>query len=291
MNIDLNIISYMKKYIFYTAVACATFAFVSCQGTSDGKQTSENIDSERKVIIKQERPYSGNFEQITILGSTDVVYRQDEHYSIVVECDSIYAPLVVTSVESGTLTINLKGEDQEDVKLFAESPEVTVYVTSPVMRIVSVCGSGSFKAEGPISANDFHTGVIGSGDMSFDSLMCKKFKYQSTGSGDAEFGYIKASSIDLLSNGSGDLKVGGLMSDSTVTIGMTSSGDMEIESAKAENVNIVATSSGNGLFSFDCMNLEMAASGSGHHILEGRSKHGSVRSYGSAKVENNLERK
>lgn len=291
MNIVLNIASYMKKNILSAVAVCAAFAFVSCQGTSNGKKASENVGSEKKVIIKQERPYSGNFEQITILGSTDVIYRHDEHYSIVVECDSIYASLVVTSVESGTLTINLKGEDQEDVKSFAESPKATVYVTSPVMRIVSVCGSGSFKAEGTISANDFHTGIIGSGDMSFDSLMCKSFNYQSTGSGNAEFGYINASSIVFSSSGSGDVRVGGLMSDSLVTIGITSSGDMEIVSAKAENVDILATSSGNGFFNFNSKNLYMAASGSGHHVLEGRSKHGSVKTYGSAEVENKMERK
>lgn len=279
----------MRKYISLTTVSCIAVALAACQGSSDGKVSTGENDSARSVV-KQERPYGGAFEQITVLGSTDVVYRQDEHYSIVVECDSLYLPLVETSVESGTLTINLKGENRDDINSFAENPDVTVYVTSPVMRIVSVCGSGSFKAEGTISSSDFHTGIIGSGDLCFDSLNCKTFNYQATGSGDADFKYINASSIDLLSNGSGDAKVESLVSDSVITVGITGSGDIEVESGKAEKVNVVAASSGNSLFSLDCAVFNMDASGTGHHILEGSSKHGSVKTYGNVKVENNMKK-
>lgn len=281
----------MKKYISLTAVPFLAVAFYACHGTGDGKSSSSaEKDSEGSVVVKQERPYLGSFEQITVLGSADVVYSHGKNYSIVVQCDSTYLPLVETTVESGTLTINLKGEDKDYDDSFTHNPDVTVYVTSPTIRIISVCGSGSFEAKGTINAKDFNTGIIGSGDLKFDSLICRTFNYQASGSGDADFKYVEASSIDFLSNGSGDAKVETIKSDSIITVGITGSGDIEFESGKAEKVNVVAGSSGNGHFHLDCSDFNMNASGSGHHILEGSSKHGSVKTYGSVKVENNMKR-
>ena len=138
----------------------------------------------------------------------------------------------------------------------------TVYVTSPDIVAVRLNGSGDFVSEKKVDTDNMAITLRGSGDISFDDLLCDRCKVDLIGSGDITLDRLEAQSASATLIGSGDIRLK-LIKVLDTTLSVKGSGDIKAEFGKG------------------CGAVDCDLNGSGDISLQGKvarfhqSKHGS----------------
>lgn len=176
--------------------------------------------------VEEQRSLKG-FERIELLGSLDVRYQQGDSFSVKVQAPSEVIKDVVTRVEGNVLKVNMKGSNTFFHFGISDSDDVVVYVTSPDFLGISLRGSGDFECNGLLDTDNLDIELQGSGDISFENIVCDKVNVSLVGSGDVDLKHVKAlhSSVDLV--GSGDIKVA-FDNSGSVDSHLTGSGDITL---------------------------------------------------------------
>ncbi len=205
----------MKKVLFaVTALALLT----SCMNVHYSRKS--------KALAEDNRQLNG-FERIELLGSLDVKYQQGDSFSVKVQAPSKVIGDVMTRVEGNVLKVNMKGSNTFFNFGVSDSKDVAVYVTSPDFLGISLRGSGDFECNGLLDTDNLDIDLQGSGDISFDNIICDKINVSLVGSGDVDLKRVKAlhSSVNLV--GSGDIKVA-FDNSGAVESRLTGSGDITL---------------------------------------------------------------
>ncbi len=204
------------------------------------------------------------FTQIRLEGSVIVRYSQGKDVSVKVKAPSDRMKDVKTYVDGQTLVVSLNGNNNFVWNLFGSrrnNDVIEVYVSSPDLVGVSLLGSGDFVCSGHLDTDNLGITLRGSGDITFNDIICDNIRTELVGSGD-----IRLKKVDALNS-------------EVILVG---SGDMNISQKNVRKTGIELKGSGDISVSFDnCGALESELKGSGDITLSGRVKSFSKRAIGS----------
>ena len=255
--------------------------------TTDSSLPSSPDGPAGQNLARENRPCQEDFYQVTLVGSPNVVFTQGPR-RIVVEAPTAALASVVTDIDSKSLTINMTGENHYELQAFGSaSNPVTVYVSSPEILYIAVCGSGDFRTTGKVVSGDMQVGLLGSGQLSADSIDCHSLMIQHTGSGNANLTYARCTEADVASFGSGSLS-GTLDVASGLTIRNEGSGTTDM-CCQADWISVSNTGSGSTTLDIDCQRVNINASGNGTLTLEGQAGEKQTKRNGYATINDHLK--
>ncbi|MGC9516673.1 MAG: head GIN domain-containing protein [Methanomicrobiales archaeon] len=184
-------------------------------------------------VVKEDRKLSG-FNQITLNGDINLILKQGDNESVVVEAEDNIVSEIKTEVSNNKLTIS----HNAPTAILPTKP-INVYVTVKDINSIDVSGSG--KVEGSnINANNLDLTISGSGNTKLNNITAKNIKSVISGSGKIELsGVTESQNIKI--EGSGTYNSRNLQSDDTV-ITIDGSGQTTVNTS--DNLQITITGSG-----------------------------------------------
>ena len=235
----------MKRIIIIPALL---LLFSACHKHEHCKSLNSEIVSNTLVL--------DDFKKINLEIEADIIYRQADVQSVVIEGPKTLIEKINTSVFQNNLTIDLKGN-----KCYFKHKPVTIYIETPELELVDIEGSGNFKVENQLNTEDLAIDITGSGDFYADSLNTESMSINIAGSGD-----VYAASQDTIQeqrikiSGSGDINVINVPCIKT-TINISGSGDCKVYAL--EDLDVKITGSGDVTYRGNpTINTNISGSGS-----------------------------
>lgn len=186
----------MNRYFLAIVV---TMLVVGCrQSASDEKTEKNTVTASASAVmqtVRRQLPYVGAFNQITNVSDFDIVFTEGD-YNVELEAPEALADALHMTLDSGVLTLSQLEEGKSSTyRKGASGTMGTIYVSCPELRMLAVCGSGSFRSEGTIHTPQMHVGTLSLGAIEMDSVVCEgTFIYETSNDGDAIFRHIQAGS-------------------------------------------------------------------------------------------------
>lgn len=220
----------MKTTVLFISIALLSITTINAQWWGNSKK----IKGDGNMVTKT-RSVS-DYDQIKVKGSLDVSLISGTEGQLKIEGESNLIEYIVTEVEDESLKIYVKKG-----YYLKQSTGKKLVITVPFkdISVVSLSGSGDINSTDTIKADDFKTGLSGSGDISL-SLDAKNVSSAVSGSGDI---VLRGSSDSFVAkvSGSGDLQAFDLKAKD-VTAAVAGSGDVEVTATSS----IKARVSGSG---------------------------------------------
>lgn len=201
---------------------------------------SINFRSSRKKHepLTTKTPEVKPFERIEVAGCFDVFYTQSDSTSVRIEAPA--SALSKLDIQSDGRTLRI-GEVREltSFSSIRAMEDVKVYVTSPDLVAAEMAGSGDFKAIGHVDTDELRLSIAGSGEISFDDIICNSIKADLAGSGDVVLGNVTTVKASFSIAGSGDIKAYFTQCDK-VNTNIAGSGDVKISGHVKQHQESVA---------------------------------------------------
>ena len=249
----------MMASLLVLAMAQTIVSCVSCGYT---KTSMFEVDGPQ---VTQVRPIKG-FEKIEVIGSPTVYYTQADTFSVRVEGPEDMVDKIVTTVDDGTLTIRNKGKIGMFNISLGDMNKLSVKVSSPDLIGVVVSGSGDFFSSRTVDTDEMQISLRGSGDISFERIICDHCVTELVGSGDISIDRLESQTSDASLIGSGDIQIRQWNVDDT-DVSLRGSGDITID------------------FVEGCRKVSCHLAGSGDVDLKGRVKSMSKHKNGSGDID------
>ena len=250
-----------KQYLIYSALTMmVALGMTSCVMTCDRPMPGEQI-----VELRKQR----GFERIEISGSPNVVYTQADTFGVRLEGPEKMVDNMMTEVRDRTLYVYNKGRVVLKVGFvnlnWGDKDDVTVYVSSPDLIGVRVNGSGDFVSRNLLDTDVMNIVLRGSGDVSFDDIICDACTTELVGSGDIRINHLDAK---------------------TSTAVLVGSGDIRIEEANVQETDLSLRGSGDIAVNFEegCQSAQCHLAGSGDISLSGTLTHYDCKKSGSGDI-------
>ncbi|MBZ9731255.1 DUF2807 domain-containing protein [Salegentibacter sp. JZCK2] len=239
----------MKKLTLILAVLFITSAPVQAQWWGSNETIKGNGE------MTSEKRNTGDYDEISLVGSMDVELVSGTEGNLTVEAESNLQEYITTEVSGGTLKISVeKGYNLRP----SRNKGIKVTVPFKDLEGVQVTGSGDLWNSDPIKAKKFSTKLTGSGDIKLD-LEVENLEGAVTGSGDIELAG-KARDFDCKVTGSGDFKAYDLKAEN-VEATVMGSGDIQISVNKSLKAKVMG--SGDIKYKGNPENQDFKTSGSG----------------------------
>lgn len=176
------------------------------------------------------------FDRVVLRGPDDVTVRVGPGFAVraagpQAELDRLDISVVGGELRVGRLRGGWGGRSYDD-------GGVTVTVTLPTLRGVSVAGSGNMRVD-RATAPRFQAAVAGSGDLEIGALRARAAKLDVAGSGDLAVAGM-ATQLDISVAGSGDIDAARLAS-SALTVSVAGSGDVRAATSGRAAISIVGS--------------------------------------------------
>ena len=170
-------------------LATVLTAFVSCK--------KERISGHGHV--RTEARAVTNFTKIHTLGATDVFINQGTDFKVEVSGYGNLIPFFETNLLNDILTLGYR----DNVKV--KNDNVKVYITLPVLKGLSISGSGNINATGTFSnVPVFETNIYGSGNIYFSYGTTQDYFSTIPGSGNVHSFGMLAENTNITISGSGN---------------------------------------------------------------------------------------
>lgn len=184
--------------------ACRSDKNTNDSATADEPQKEEVEQSaeDSRKIVRKALSVPSDFTYIMNIGDVDIIYTQGE-CSMEVVGDSNLIKFLNTDFDSNLLTISLKTDANQKINRFSRAQNVQVYLSSPTLECVSVCGAGNFTYTGDWKSDKIQIGVFGKGNATLGNLECNSFVLQSTEDGDVAIAHLKATDATFTISGRG----------------------------------------------------------------------------------------
>lgn len=206
------------------------------------------------------------FEEIEINGSPTVYYSQADSFSVIVTGPSESVNAIMTEVVNGALTIKNRGKVGIFNVVLDGDDNAIVYVTSPDLVNVRLNGSGDFVGKNQVDTDEIGITLRGSGDISFDNIICDKCQIDLVGSGDVRMGRLDTKDLSATLIGSGDIELHE-WNVQTTDLHLKGSGDIDANLEQG------------------CKNVSCELHGSGDITLTGSVDHYSIQKSGSGDID------
>ena len=186
-------------YRFFVVLTCALLS-VGCRqtgkaeketGGSADRETAGKTENTVKTVRRHVR-YSGAFYQITNIGSLDIVFTQGP-YNIEAEGPENLIDDLSVAVDQYVLTVSMKDEEKIDLTQYkSSSGKLTLYVSSPTVKAIAVCGTGGLHVRGTLQTDDLQLGILGEGSIEADSIIAGNLSVVVTGDGNTSIRQVTA---------------------------------------------------------------------------------------------------
>lgn len=202
-----------------------------------------------KNIIEKNIAIDSEFSYITNLGSVKIIYMPGD-YSITAKADSTTFKHLDIRFDSNLLTVNLKHDSNADYNIYGNTTDVTLYVSCPHLECISTCGNGSFESKGIWKTDSLQVGVMGTGGIKIDTLMCRNLAISSTSTGNIDIKHMEGDNASILSRSSAtitadvslkSLNIYNMGTQTTVISGHTN--ELHVAVPKDVNLNLSKLSS------------------------------------------------
>ncbi len=260
------------------------------QGEADESDNSQTVDAEQDAgveMVEASIPIKTDFYSITNLSNINIVYEQGNP-SIRFEGSSTALQNLRYDYDGGVLTLRSEGSKDEFSKQIQQAEKATIYITNKELRIIAVCGAGSFSCHTPFRSTQFQAGCMGSGGIIIDQIDCQTFRYEATGPGKAVFANIRADEVKLLQYGTGPIEAtASAKTEAIIDLGNT--GDVKAD-VTAPSVATISSGAGNLDLHVQADRLEASVLGNGTTTLSGHAKQTKFKNTPTGKIVNNLEK-
>jgi Putative auto-transporter adhesin, head GIN domain len=194
-------------------------------------------------VVSQMRQVS-DFQALKVSGSVDVRVRQTGREAVEVKVDDNVQPLVetVVEVEGGIRTLHVRWKRDANLRI-----KNNALVTVEVARLSALA-------------------ILGSGDVTVDTLKTPTLAVSLSGSGDARLTGLDADMAEVSISGSGDVRAAGRAT--RLKIGVAGSGDVQMLDLKADEVSVSIAGSGDVAVHAD-KTLDVSIAGSGDVVYAG----------------------
>lgn len=184
--------------------------------------------------VKETRNVSG-FGKVETTFSAHVEYRTGASKVEVLAADNIQR-YVITEVIDDKLVIRTPNN------VSIKRGSVTVYVTAPTLKAVTLTGSGNFTAIDGIETDAMDLKLTGSGNMTIAGLTAAALNAQISGDGDININGGESNKQDVTITGSGNYNAHQMQSKETKAR-ITGSGNVKVWAK--DQLNVTITGSGN----------------------------------------------
>ncbi len=231
----------MKKFGRISLVLLAAVLLgsvcASCHSSMEIKGDSHKVTQTRNVKY---------FSQVELYSSANVIFTQGDSTTLRIVGAKDLADNLLVEQNGEKISIKVKPGTSNLVRgIFGAGrfDELTVFVTSPDLTAVSVNGSGGFYVKGNIDTDRLTVSLKGSGDISFNNVVCDAADMEVRGSGDAVVKNITARDVNLNVYGSGDLNANIFAADNT-NMAVYGSGDISVKFNGCGNATAAVKGSG-----------------------------------------------
>jgi len=205
-------------------------------------------------VEKQERSV-GDFSGIAVRSGIDLIVKQGDQRTVVIEIDENLQEYIITEVESGILNIYV----QKNARI-NKSSAMDAHVTVKQLEKLSVSGGGDVQSQGLINADDMSIALSGGGDLQFD-LKANRAKCAVSGGGDVSLD-ADIREFEAALSGGGDLHFDGDLG--LLDLSMSGGGDAKINGGSgAEGVMIGMSGGGDLLLDIPCEKIKVSSAGGG----------------------------
>ncbi len=211
---------------------CAILLLMAAVGLTSCVMTCNRpVRGNQTVETRQHR----GFERIEISGSPSIVYTQADTFGVRLEGPEKMVDNIVTEVKDHTLYVRNKGRVNLKIGFinlaWGDKDDVTVYVSSPDLVGVRVNGSGDFISRQRVDTDVMSVVLRGSGDISFEDIICDTCTTELVGSGDINISHLDARTSTAMLVGSGDVNLS-QMNVLETNLSLKGSGDISVNFEK-----------------------------------------------------------
>lgn len=205
---------------FIISLFVLSFGTISCV---------DEIFLEGNKDVQTEIRRASGFEEITSSGDFKVSVYSGDTYSVEVKAESNLLSYIETDVMGNTLKIRTRG-----IRNLVQNYPIEVFITTPVLKGLSLSGSGRIKTDGFMS-DQFKIALSGSGDID-TAISADILRANVSGSGTI-FLEGDARSGEFVISGSGRIKSYPFEQDNCQTI-ISGSGDMYVNASETIDARI-----------------------------------------------------
>lgn len=230
----------MKQIVI--SLVLANMLFTSCTNTRVSSDDDELFDSHKWGKVIRQEIVASDFTSIDLSEDFDVVYRQAESPSVVIEGNENVVAYHHVEIVDGTL-VDHKTEDAPK-----RMPSVRLVVASPMLKHVKLTGAGDIDIKEKVIFADLNVELSGSGDVDIEDMECGKLK--------------------AVVSGTGDMKIDNAVCSDDVTFVLSGSGDINVD-ASCPNLAIETSGSGDADITVSCKVIDASAIGTGNLKIKG----------------------
>ena len=254
-------------------------------GNADSMPTATEQDTNIEMVTAS-IPIKSDFYSITNLSNINIEYEQGDPH-ILFEGSSTVLQNLRYDYDGGVLTLRSEGSKDEFSKQIEQAEKATIHISNKELRIVAVCGAGSFSCHTPFRSTQFQAGCMGSGSITIDQIDCQTFRYEATGPGKGIFGNIRADEVKLLQYGTGPIEaIATAKTEAIIDLGNT--GDVKAD-VTAPSVATISSGAGKLDLHVQADRLEASVLGNGTTTLSGHANQTKFKNTPTGKIVNNLQ--
>lgn len=195
----------MNRFSLPVAIATIMLSLTACHSDGTSSQTSGNAaDSTDTVALTQQEMVMEGFDAITLTGTANVVYETGDEHRVRIEAPADVMPYINVYVEEEELYIAAKPKADS-----VHFNHVTVTVTSPSVRCLTLSGVGNIIAPKPFTADLIDIRLSGAGNIKIADLTCRKLTLSQSGAGNIDFDNLTTDFLDTKLDGAGNVTLCG----------------------------------------------------------------------------------
>ena len=225
----------MKHLFMMSLVALVAMAMTSCLHVKIGDKDwsigdGHKNDTPTQVHQVQQVTEMQPFEKVNLAGPIDVIVEQGESHTVRVEATAEQLEKMTIYVENGCLYVDQR--KSEHGKTF---DGVKVFVSLPMMKGLSIAGSGDITVPKALNVADMGISIAGTGDVTIAQLKCHDLGISIAGTGDVTMGPVLANEVKCDVAGTGDIDFAGLTCKN-LNNSIAGTGDMTFNNLDVEHV-------------------------------------------------------
>ncbi len=268
----------MKKTLFTAllSLAAAMPVMTGCQ--QFGKQLAKEIkeqakdeegsprylrDSEKWGKVVERTLELDEFDAINAMGTVDVVFYQDDEFSVVAKGNEKVLDLYEIDVENDCLVTKSPYEIKGKV------PSIRLIVHAPTLTDLNIHGAGDVYLRDEVNLdNDLSISIHGAGDLDINELGCNALNITIQGAGDLDGYKIFCQNLTLNMSGAGDAKIKTVKCSEDAEVHISGVGDLRAE-VVCRDLDLSVSGAGEADLKLDCNIVKATANGTGGIELKG----------------------
>lgn len=226
----------MKKILLMSLVALVAVTMTSCLHVKIGDKDwsigdGHKNDTPTQVHQVGQMTEMQPFDKVNLSGPIDVILEQGANHTVRVEATVEQLEKMTIYVENGGLYVDQR--KSEPGKTF---DGVKVFVSSPMIKTLSIAGSGDVTIPKALDVADMNISIAGTGDVNVAQMKCHDLGISIAGTGDVTMGPVLANAVKCDVAGTGDIDIAGLTCK-TLDNSIAGTGDMRFNNLDVEHVN------------------------------------------------------